>query len=374
MKKRRKKFVAYFAVSLCCIVALINGCSSQDKSDLSSQTSLTSTAINLLETTNVPSHMKPSTFSTTTTLVSKESVSQPSRILTETTQPILYESTTTLASETLGYAPTEESDEEIVVPTEPVIQETTTEYTEPEITTSSRLLERLNALPTTYNPYMLSPSSLANDLYIEYYDLFPEYMQIQGDRNPVAREYIVRTLLENPQSLVDSQVYDHAIDAGPYYPYMQWDERWAFNEYSGAYMASDGCGPTALSIVYTGLTGDYSMDPGAMGEWAKAHGYSAYGNGSYRSIMLTGAQELGLQSSELRLDYDTMVESIESGSPLIIVVGPGHFTSGGHFLVLYEMSGTAFRILDPFNYENSLRTWTYDELAPQIENIWKISK
>lgn len=237
----------------------------------------------------------------------------------------------------------------------------------------AELKDLLKALPSSFNPYVLKPSALTEEIYPKVYNSLPEYMQIQGNRNPVAREYIVRTLFDDPHETIEPQVYDNPIDAGPYPYYIQWDERWGFDEYSGAYMASDGCGPTALSMIYSGLTGDMSMDPGVMGQWAKDHGYSAYGNGSYRTIMLDGAQQLGLKSSELYLDYNAMVQAIEEGHPLIIVVGPGHFTSGGHFLILYAMEDGDFKILDPFNYENTLKTWSYEELAPQIENIWEYS-
>jgi hypothetical protein len=301
----------------------------------------------------------------TPTIHSSSRLSNSSSSTSEVTSPV--SSTTTESTTTTVTSQT-------ALPTKPLDDKAASSLTSSNAASEdTELTDLLKDLPSSFNPYVLAPSSLTEEIYKKAYNNLPEYMQIQGDRNPVAREYVVRTLFENPHEAIDPQAYENPVDAGPYPYYIQWDERWGFDEYSGAYMASDGCGPTVLSMIYSGLTGDKSMDPGVMGQWAKDHGYSAYGNGSYRSLMLEGARELGLESSELYLDYNAMVEAIEKGHPLIVIVGPGHFTSGGHFIILYAMDGDNFKILDPFNYENTLMTWSYEDLAPQIENIWEYS-
>ena len=42
---------------------------------------------------------------------------------------------------------------------------------------------------------------------------------------------------------------------------MQWDSRWGYQTYGDGLMALNGCGPTALSMVICGLTGDDTVTP-----------------------------------------------------------------------------------------------------------------
>ncbi len=62
--------------------------------------------------------------------------------------------------------------------------------------------------------------------------------------------------------------------------FLLWDERWGYTNYAGQYFAPSGCGPSCLSMAYIYLTGDASMSPLAMGEFATAQGYAVDGEGS----------------------------------------------------------------------------------------------
>ena len=44
---------------------------------------------------------------------------------------------------------------------------------------------------------------------------------------------------------------------------LQWDPRWGYAQYGDGPMALNGCGPTALSMVICGLTGDGTATPSA---------------------------------------------------------------------------------------------------------------
>ena len=58
--------------------------------------------------------------------------------------------------------------------------------------------------------------------------------------------------------------------------------------------------------------------------------------------------------------------------PVICVVGPGDFTTSGHFLVLTGYEDGKFRINDPNSYANSQKLWAYEDIKRQIRNIWKL--
>ena len=52
-------------------------------------------------------------------------------------------------------------------------------------------------------------------------------------------------------------------------------------------------------------------------------------------------------------------------------MGPGDFTDGGHFIVLTGADGEGnLTVNDPNSYRNSERTWTFDEIRDQIDNLW----
>ena len=91
------------------------------------------------------------------------------------------------------------------------------------------------------------------------------------------------------------------------------------------------------------------------------------------TLISEGAEELGLSVQELPLVKGMIVEALESGSPVILALGPGDFTSAGHFIVLAGMEDGLFRVNDPNSPLRSERLWSYEELEGQIRNIWAIS-
>lgn len=69
-----------------------------------------------------------------------------------------------------------------------------------------------------------------------------------------------------------------------------------YEQYGDSFMAVTGCGPTCLSMVYSGLTGKTDMNPYEVAKRADAEGYYVNGEGSLWTIMETFAGELGLHS------------------------------------------------------------------------------
>ena len=69
-----------------------------------------------------------------------------------------------------------------------------------------------------------------------------------------------------------------------------------------------------------------------------------------------------------------MKQALENGNPVILAMGPGDFTSSGHYIVLTGVVEGKFTVNDPNSRENSGKLWSYDEIAGQIRNIWAIGK
>ena len=155
---------------------------------------------------------------------------------------------------------------------------------------------------------------------------------------------------------------------------LQFDSRWGYLPYGSGHIGYTGCGPVCLSMVAIYLTGDATYTPEWMCDFATQEGYCSPGNGTTWTLISEGTEKLGLKAKELPLVKGLITAELDKGNPVIIVVGPGDFTNTGHFLVLTGYDETGFTMNDPFNAENSNRTWSYAQLEPQILNLWSVRK
>ncbi len=157
------------------------------------------------------------------------------------------------------------------------------------------------------------------------------------------------------------------------YLFFQWDKRWGYDPLGKETIAYGGCGPTCLSMAYMSLTDDTSMNPRKISEFAYARGYYTK-NGTSWDFWTDGAQELGLSSEQLGLDETRMKSALDSGGYIICSVGPGDFTSQGHYILIRGYDENGFYINDPNHVITSSKQWSYDRLQPQIKNLWAIYK
>ncbi len=152
----------------------------------------------------------------------------------------------------------------------------------------------------------------------------------------------------------------------------QWDQRWGYGIYGDNLIALAGCGPTCLSMVLLGLTGDSQWDPAEVAAFSQEQGYVSEA-GTAWDLMTVGAKALGLTSQELPLDEGRMIRELEAGHPIICSMRPGDFTDTGHFIVLVDYQNDVFVVHDPNSIDNSDKTWNYEEIRGQIRNLWAFS-
>lgn len=159
------------------------------------------------------------------------------------------------------------------------------------------------------------------------------------------------------------------------YPLLiQWDARWGYGYYGDSLIGVSGCGPACLSMVYRGLTGNDDQTPATVCKLSEDKGYYVAGVGTSWDLMTEGAKDLGLQSQELSLNENKMIEEIQNGHPIICSMRKGDFTKGGHFIVITGYKDDKFIVNDPNSRENSSKLWDYSVLEPQIKNLWSFSK
>lgn len=82
------------------------------------------------------------------------------------------------------------------------------------------------------------------------------------------------------------------------------------------------------------MTGN-TVDPVTMSKWAYENAYLAEGVGSYHSLIPDGAKHFGLNVTGASInETQKIINALTQGKLVIAIMGKGHFTSSGHFMVL----------------------------------------
>lgn len=202
---------------------------------------------------------------------------------------------------------------------------------------------------------------------------YPQELRELAEKNPDAQTFVAQyPSLKD----LDYRAGDISLDAdhvaGEIPHLMQWDLRWGYAQYGNGMLGLTGCGPTCLSMVTVGLTGNTQANPLAVANYSDAQGWYVEGAGSSWELMRSGAEHYGLQWRELPLDENLMRRALADGAALILSMLPGDFTESGHFIVVDGCTADGFTVLDPNSFSRS-RVWSFPELSTQIGNIWAYS-
>lgn len=163
----------------------------------------------------------------------------------------------------------------------------------------------------------------------------------------------------------------------------QADKRWADKPYGKTgTIGGSGCGPTALAMAVSSLSGK-TVDPVDISEWAYKNGYRCEDNGSYHSLIPGGARHYGLKVEGCsENEPQRLVDALADGKLAIAIMGKGHFTQSGHFIVLRGVTSEG-KILaaDPISKRRSDREWDISiilneacKLAGSGGPFWILSK
>lgn len=151
--------------------------------------------------------------------------------------------------------------------------------------------------------------------------------------------------------------------------YNQAESPWCDMSFGPDPIATHGCGPTTMAMVISSLT-ESNVDPGEMSSWASENGYCAPGSGSYLSIVEGASSAYGLSvSSWESRDSADLLQALASGNIFVALMTRGHFTNGGHFIILRgaTLDGSVL-VADPNSRDRSLIAWDpqliLDELSP----------
>ena len=142
--------------------------------------------------------------------------------------------------------------------------------------------------------------------------------------------------------------------------YNQTDSRWKNHMYSSIgdssqTIGTSGCGPTSAAMVVTAIKG--TITPPEMGDLFVQYGYRSANSGTYWSAFRWAADvfDIGYQETS---SLDTAIDLVRNNNYVIVSVGNGLFTTGGHFIVIVGIDGDTVKIYDPYLYSGKFDTST----------------
>lgn len=227
-------------------------------------------------------------------------------------------------------------------------------------------------LPTELALHGAEPASTTNWQYAQCAPVLRRHIEENGETRQFALDFY-----KYKDTDFDTDISGE-VEEGEMPLLIQWDKRWGYRIYGTNYMGNNACGPTCMSMLYVGLTGDTSMNPYEMAKFAEARGYYLSQVGTKWALMEDGAEELGLTVEIYEKDQVADVEAVhaalEAGKPVICPMGPGDFTRGGHFIILTGIDeNNQVSVLDPNSPKRSAMLWDFDQVMSQTKYAWGYS-
>jgi hypothetical protein len=191
---------------------------------------------------------------------------------------------------------------------------------------------------------------------------------------PVQDPTITEIRSEGEQEILSGGVFDIVY-------FNQRDEVWASQPYGRDTIGPYGCGPVAMAMAVSSMT-DEVVNPADMAQFAAKHGYWASHSGSYLTIVSGTASAYGLECESFTgRTVEELYDAILSNHVLVALMGPGHFTRSGHFILLRGVTlDGMILVADPSDRERSLTLWEpqliLDELSASTSAggpLWALS-
>lgn len=152
----------------------------------------------------------------------------------------------------------------------------------------------------------------------------------------------------------------------------QWDSKWGWYKYGENILALNGCGPTSLAMVITGLTGNDGINPMEIAKYSDENGYHEKA-GTNWDLMTDIVEKYGVKGRRISVAKESFENALNSGNPIICSVGPGYFTEEGHFIVISGIKDGKLIIHDPNSIKNSKKLWEFNDIKNQIKAAWAYS-
>jgi len=134
--------------------------------------------------------------------------------------------------------------------------------------------------------------------------------------------------------------------------YKQYDSRWASKMYSNhndksQTMRSSACGPTSMADIIATLV-DKEKNPYDLALLALKFGDRTYNSGTAWAFFIPHIMnEFGFVKAVQTKNLDALKACLDAGGYVVCSMGPGYWTSGGHFICAWKYDGTYIYCNDP---------------------------
>lgn len=151
--------------------------------------------------------------------------------------------------------------------------------------------------------------------------------------------------------------------------YCQGDEAWSKVPYGSDTIGGYGCGPTVMAMAVSSLT-KQDVSPAEVAAWAKENGHWAKRRGSHLSIVEGAAKAYGIQAEPYRVfDGEQIRLELASGKLIVALMSKGHFTDGGHFILLRGATlDGGILVADPSSRDRSLFVWDVQLILDELSS------
>ena len=206
---------------------------------------------------------------------------------------------------------------------------------------------------------------------LEIYDKYPEVLLEMLSRNSDMTDYVVN-YLDKKGTVMTNNI--GKVKKGEFPLLLQYDTRWGYGKYGDSVIAISGCGPTVISMVIAGLTGNNSITPYDVAKYSEENGYYDSLAGTSWSLFTEGVLEYGIKGTTISLSKSIMISELENGHPIVCSMRKGDFTTTGHIILITGVKDGKFIINDSNSKERSQKLWDYETLESQIRNLWSFEK
>ena len=115
-----------------------------------------------------------------------------------------------------------------------------------------------------------------------------------------------------------------------------------------ASVKNSGCGAASMSMVIAYLTGDTTQTPKSLFTWAYNTG-QYHGSGLSHDTLVKMAALYGIHGTWIPNNGSQVAEALRAGYPVIAHMGPGIFTSSGHYIVLRGITDDGYVLVNDPN-------------------------
>jgi lysophospholipase L1-like esterase len=157
--------------------------------------------------------------------------------------------------------------------------------------------------------------------------------------------------------------------------YNQYDSAWRDKPFGSSTIGPSGCGPAAMAMIVTALTGKKVLPPEVATVAAEMY---VPGAGSSWQIGPFVAAKYGLKSAPVEANVAAISQALINGG---LVVAPGQgaqpFTSGGHFIVIRAVTADGkWRVGDSGHRDTSSKNWDPETLVAMMRDggVYAITK